>query len=296
MFFNDDIMELPEDVFRLLRDYIRDYCGIYFDENSKYLLERRLSRRVRLHQFKSFRDYYHFLNYDRRKEEELVEVIDTLTTNETYFFREDAQLKAFTDEIVPEIMRSKKDDRSLRIWSAGCSTGEEPYTIAMLLMENGLASGMDVEITGSDINQKVLTSARRGIYKRGSFRSTDDRLLRKYFKEDSLGSFKISEEVRKLVSFSYLNLFDPYKLSFLKGFDIIFCRNVIIYFDTDSKKKLVNTFYSKLQPGGYLLLGHAESLLNISTAFKLVHLKNDMVYQKPSHAAAGAPAGRPAPA
>ena len=280
----DDLIELPEDIFRLLRDYIRDYCGMYFDGNSKYLLERRLSRRVRLHQFKSFKDYYHFLTYDRRRETELVEVIDCLTTNETYFFREEAQLRAFTDEIIPELAAGKKD-KTLKIWSAGCSTGEEPYTIAMLLLEKGCMQGWDIEIIGSDINQKVLTAARRGIFKRGSFRATGDKLMNKYFKEESQGSFRISDEVKRLVSFSYLNLFDPYKLSFINDFDIIFCRNVIIYFDAVSKKKLIEMFYGKMAPGGFLLLGHAESLLNISTSFKLVHLKNDMVYQKPLTAA-----------
>jgi len=292
MFFKEDIVDLPDDVFRLLRDYIKNYCGMYFDDNSKYLIERRLSRRVRMHQFKTFKDYYHFITYDRRRDEELVEVIDTLTTNETYFFREEAQLRAFTDEIAPEIAAGKERGRPFRIWSAGCSTGEEPYTIAMLLMEKGYDSRFEIEITGSDINQKVLTSARRGIYKRGSFRTTDEAFLRKYFKEDAPGTFKIADEVKKYVSFSYLNLFDPYKLSFLKEFDVIFCRNVIIYFDIGSKKKLIDTFYSKLAPGGYLLLGHAESLMNISTAFELVHLKNDMVYQRPAQKAAPAQACR----
>jgi len=289
MIFKEDIVELPEDVFRLLRDLIRDYCGMYFDDGSKFLLERRLTRRVRLHQFKGFKDYYHFLSYDRRRETELVEVIDTLTTNETYFFREEAQLRAFTEEIVPEMAGGRKDGRPFRIWSAGCSTGEEPYTIAMLLLEGGRYDGLDVEIIGSDINQKVLGSARRGIYKRGSFRATDERLLKKYFKEETPGSFRISDEVKKLVTFSYLNLFDPYKLGFLKEFDVIFCRNVIIYFDMESKKRLMNTFHNKLVPGGYLLLGHAESLLNLTTAFRLVHLKNDMVYQKPAVVPAAAP-------
>ena len=290
MLFNDDLIELPDDIFLLLRDYIRNYCGMYFDDNSKYMLQRRLSRRVRLHQFKTFKDYYHFLTYDRRKDEELVEVIDSLTTNETYFFREDVQLKAFTDEIMPELAESKKGDRRLRIWSAGCSTGEEPYTLAMLLMEKGYTSRLDIEIIGSDINQKVLASARRGVYKRGSFRSTNEAYLSRHFKEEQGGSFKISDEVKKYVSFSYLNLFDRYKLSFLDSLDVIFCRNVIIYFDIESKKKLVDTFYSKLAPGGYLLLGHAESLMNISTAFELVHLKNDMVYQKPLRTQAALPA------
>ncbi|HEY3346130.1 MAG TPA: protein-glutamate O-methyltransferase CheR [Nitrospirota bacterium] len=283
MLFSDDIVELPDDIFRLLRDYIRDYCGINFDDSTKFLLERRLSRRVRLHQFKSFRDYYHFLTYDQKKEGELVEVIDSLTTNETYFFREDKQLQAFTEEITPGILEAKKR-RSLRIWSAGCSTGEEPYTIAMLLMEAGLADDCEIEIIGSDINQKVLNSARRGVYKRGSFRATSPELLNKYFREEASGSFKISDDVRKFVNFSYLNLFDPYKLSFLKDFDVIFCRNVIIYFDVESKKKLVKTFYEKLNSGGFLLLGHAESLLNITTDFRLVHLKNEMVYQRPGAA------------
>lgn len=291
MFLNDEILALPEDVFRLLRDYIRDYCGMYFDDSSKYMLERRLSRRVRLHQFRSFRDYYHFLMYDRRKEAELVEVIDCLTTNETYFFREEPQLRAFIEEIIPDV-RAKKEKKILKIWSAGCSTGEEPYTIAMLLIEKGFCDGWDVEIIGSDINQKVLSSARRGVYKRSSFRSTDDALVSKYFEEESPGSFKISDGVKKYVSFSYLNLFDPYKLSFLKDFDVIFCRNVIIYFDQASRKKLVETFYSKLAPSGYLLLGHSESLLNLTTSFRLVHLKNDMVYQKPAIVPAASPVRR----
>ena len=289
MFLKDEIVSLPEDVFRLLRDYIRDYCGMYFDDSSKYMLERRLSRRVRLHQFRSFRDYYHFLMYDRRRESELVEVIDCLTTNETYFFREEIQLKAFIEEIIPEL-RAKKEKKCLKIWSAGCSTGEEPYTIAMLLMEKGFCDGWDVEIIGSDINQKVLSSARRGVYKRSSFRCTEEALVSKYFEEESPGSFKISDGVKKYVSFSYLNLFDPYKLSFLKDFDVIFCRNVIIYFDQASRKKLVETFYAKLASSGYLLLGHSESLLNLTTSFRLVHLKNDMVYQKPAIVPAASPA------
>ncbi len=280
MIFTEDIVELPDDVFRLLRDFIRDYCGLYFDDTSKYLLEKRLSRRVRLHQLNTFLDYYRFLSYDRRREAELVEVVDSLTTNETYFFREEAQLRAFRDEILPEII-GPGGQKTLKVWSAGCSTGEEPYTIGMILSEAGHIGGIDMEIIGSDINQKVLTAARRGVYRRGSFRAIKDDMMRKYFKEELPGSFRISDDIKKLVTFSHLNLFDPYRLSFLKGFDVIFCRNVMIYFDPESKKKLIKMFYDKLSPGGYLLLGHAESLLNVTTAFRLVHLRNDMVYQKP---------------
>ena len=297
MIFTEELIDLPDDLYRLLRDYIRNYSGMYFDDSAKYLLQKRLSRRVKLHQFRGFREYYHFLMYDRRKDEELVEVMDCLTTNETYFFREEAQLRAFYEEIMPEIAHRKRNEpKNLRIWSAGCSTGEEPYTIAMMLMERGYHASYDIEIVGSDINQKVLGMARRGMYRRNSFRTIDDGLIRKYFTEETPGMFKITDNVKKYVNFSYLNLFDPYKLSFLKDFDIIFCRNVIIYFDLDSKKKLIQTFYNKLVPGGYLLLGHAESLLNLTTSFRLVHLKNDMVYQKPPGVGQPAvPAGRTGP-
>lgn len=135
--FEDHSVPLPDDVFRLLRDLIHNYFGIYFDDGSKFLLERRLSRRLEQRQLKSFEEYYHFLRYDRKQEEELSILIDNLTTNETYFFRESAQLNAFSQEILPEIRAGLADRRALRIWSAGCSTGEEPYTIAMLLLESG---------------------------------------------------------------------------------------------------------------------------------------------------------------
>ena len=279
---NDQLIPLPEDVFRLLRDFIHDYCGIFFDDGSKFLLERRLNRRLEQHQLKSFEEYYHFLRYDRRREEEIVVLVDNLTTNETYFFRESAQLKAFSDEILPELRGRNLGKKSLRIWSAGCSTGEEPYTIAILLLESGnWWRDWQVEIMGSDINQRVLHTARKGMYKKGSHRATPPGMLQKYFIEEGKGDYRIIDAVRQLVSFSYVNLLDPYKTSLIRDLDIIFCRNVIIYFDRNAKKKVIETFYDKLQEGGYLLLGHSESLINISTAFSLRTLQNDMVYQKP---------------
>jgi chemotaxis protein methyltransferase CheR len=286
--FNDELIPLPEDVFRLLRDFIHDYCGIFFDDGSKFLLERRLNRRLEQHQLKSFEQYYHFLRYDRKREEEIVVLVDNLTTNETYFFRESAQLKAFSDEILPEIRSRNAGKKSLRIWSAGCSTGEEPYTIAILLLESGnWWRDWQVEIMGSDINQRVLHTARKGMYKKGSHRATPPDMLQKYFIEEGKGDFRIIDAVRQLVSFSYVNLLDPHKISLIRDLDIIFCRNVIIYFDRNAKKKVIEIFYDKLQEGGYLLLGHSESLINISTSFTLRTLQNDMVYQKPIRARIG---------
>ena len=272
-------MELPDDVFRLLRDAIYKRTGMWFADSSKYLLQKRLSPRAQELNFDSFQKYFYFLQYDPRSENEFDQIYDLVTTNETYFFREPAQLAAFTEEIVPDIL-SRKPVRKVRIWSAGCSSGEEPYSIAMLLQERGLYGSAVFEIFASDINQAVLAKARRGHYRENAFRATDPSLREKYFARDPDGSWRISDEVRNRVSFGRLNLYDEPRVSLLGQVDIIFCRNVIIYFDDNSKKVVVSNFYKRLVEGGYLLLGHSESLISLSTEFKLRHLKNDMVYQK----------------
>jgi chemotaxis protein methyltransferase CheR len=279
-FKNDKVIHLPEEVFRLIRDLIRDYCGIYFDDGSRHLLEKRLSRRVHNHHLSSFREYFRHLLYDKNRKEELTSIIDILTVNETYFFREKNQLKAFSEELLPELLETKKDTKRLRIWSAGCSTGEEPYTIAMLVLETGSFHDWTIEILGSDINQRVLHVARNGIYRRNSFRATEKFFLNKYFIEQS-GLFRITDKAKQYVNFNLLNLLDPYKAKLVGKMDVIFCRNVLIYFDMPSRKKVVNIFSEQLADGGYLLLGHAESLINISTAFTLKHFQYDMLYQKP---------------
>jgi chemotaxis protein methyltransferase CheR len=286
VFEKEDAIPLSEDAFRLIRDIIRDYCGIYFDDSSRYLIEKRLSRRVRNHHLDDFRDYYRFIRYNRNSEEELCAIMDVLTVNETYFFREKNQLRAFSDEILEELREANRDRKTLRIWSAGCSTGEEPYTIAMLTQEQGEFRGWDVEIYGSDINQRVLQTARKGIYRTNSFRTTEPYYLNKYFIEED-GSYRIADSIKKYVNFSYLNLLDPFKIRFMGKMDVIFCRNVLIYFDGASRKRVIDHFFDRLVEGGYLLLGHAESLINISTAFALKHLKNDMVYQKPCRQESG---------
>jgi chemotaxis protein methyltransferase CheR len=280
VFESEAVFPLSEDVFRLIRDIIKDYCGLYFDDSSRYLIEKRLSRRVKSHHLSDFRDYYRFIRYEKNTEQELSAIMDILTVNETYFFREQNQLKAFSDEILEELKETNKDGKRLRIWSAGCSTGEEPYTISMLINEKGNFNGWDIEICGSDINQRVLQTARKGVYKKNSFRTTEPYYIQKYFMEED-GAFQINDTVKKHVNFSYLNLLDPFKTRFLGNMDVIFCRNVLIYFDNASRRRVIENFYNRLVDGGYLLLGHAESLINISTAFHLKHLKNDMVYQKP---------------
>jgi chemotaxis protein methyltransferase CheR len=277
----DDI-SMSDEEFRLFRDCIYRYSGIYFGSDSRYLLEKRLSRRFADLTISSFSEYYHYLMLSRDKDQEMVDIMDILTVNETYFFREAYQLKAFTDEIIPELLQrpAKHNTRSLHIWSAGCSTGEEAYTIAMLLLEIKELQGWKIEIIGSDISQRVLRHARHGVYGTSAFRATDDYYRKRFFHNHDDG-LRINDDVRKCVTFSHLNLFDADRIVMLGKMDLVFCRNVIIYFDLDAKKKVVENFYNALSGGGFLLLGHSESLMNISTQFTLRHFNNDMIYQKP---------------
>lgn len=279
--FEEKIIPLPAEVFRLIRDFIDDYCGIYFDDKSKYKVEHRLNRRLKIYHMKDFREYYRFLMYDKKRDEEIHVIIDILTVNETYFFREKSQLEAFSKEILPELREKNKDKKKINIWSAGCSTGEEAYTIAMLILEDRGFNEGSVNILGSDISQRVLRVAREGIYKKNSFRATSQYFIKNYFQEQLNGDQKISDKVKSLVNFSCLNLLDPFKTKLIGEMDVIFCRNVLIYFSQDARKKVIENFFKVLKEGGYLLIGHTESLINITTAFKLKHLKNDMVYQKP---------------
>jgi chemotaxis protein methyltransferase CheR len=274
---------MSEEEFRLLREFIYKHCGLNFTEESKYLLEKRLNKRLQQHALTSFKDYYYLLRYSPQKDQELTEAIDLLTTNETYFFREDFQLKTFVNDILPEL-RAKKEqagDRRLRIWSAGCSSGEEPYTLAMLLHDQPGFSDWTIEIIGTDISQRVLQIARKGVYGSSSFRSTDANYLRRFFSEVD-GKYKIEDRIRRMVTISHLNLFDTSRVAMLGVMDVVFCRNVIIYFDQMAKKKVIESFYQRLRPEGFLLLGHSESLMNLSTSFSLRHFSDDMVYQRPA--------------
>ena len=273
---------MSTDEFRLLRDFVYQLCGLNFTEDSKYLLEKRLGKRLQLHNLKTFKDYYYFLRYNPNKDQELSEVIDQLTTNETYFFREDFQLRTFVEDILPEIRKRKELEgkKTLRIWSAGCSSGEEPYTIAMLLLDQPWLRSWRVEVIGTDISQRVLHMAREGVYGDASFRSTDPLQKERFFAAHE-GKSRIKDEVRNLVSISHLNLFDTARIALLGKMDVIFCRNVIIYFDPAGKKSVIENFFQRLVPDGFLLLGHSESLINLSTSFQLRHFPHDMVYQKP---------------
>lgn len=271
---------MNEQEFGLIRDFIRDYCGIYFENGAKSILEMRLARNAEKLKVRSFLDYYYLLKYDERREQEIQELVETITTKETYFFREPIQLKAFAEEVLPEVhQRKRARDKTLRIWSAGCATGEEPYSISMLLHEDARLESWRKEIIANDISKRALQICRTGLYGESSMRAISLSLKEKFFTKKEI-RYSISDRIKSIVQFAHLNLLDSERIALLPQADVIFCRNVLMYFHTESRRSVVHTFYEKLAPGGYLLLGHAESLMNLSTGFEIVQLKNDLVYRK----------------
>ncbi|MCP4599632.1 MAG: protein-glutamate O-methyltransferase CheR [Proteobacteria bacterium] len=286
MRISDTGLHLSFERFRLIRDMVNEHSGIFFSDDNQFLMESRLGERVAYLGLSSFDDYHHYLKYHPKGPSEIDDAIELLTTNETYFFREEYQLRTFAVDILPELHRRLASRRRLMVWSAGCSSGEEAYTIAMLVLNSGLFRDWDVRIFGSDISRRVLSRARRGVYGKASFRTTKPEMIKRYFTEVTEGR-QVNEEIRTLCHFGHLNILDEERIVFLGRVDVIFCRNVLIYFDKKSKMRAISLLYDRLNPEGYLLLGHTESLLNLSTAFELVHLSEDLVYRRPkdSHGA-----------
>lgn len=275
--------KLSDKDFELLRDYIYNLCGIYFHASKKYFLESRLSRRMEATGSKTHADYYQLVK-GAGGSGEMKKLLDEITTNETCFFRNVPQLNALENKLLPEVVetKSKIGFRKLRIWSAGSSSGEEAYTMAMILAEKRSTILKDwiIEIVGTDINETVLAMARDGIYNSYSVRNTPGYYLKKYFNKEGPERFVLSPEVKKFVSFSFLNLYDDTKMIFMKSFDFIFCANVLIYFDTASKSKVVQHYYNNLQPYGYFFVGQSESLHGVNDKFKTVHFPGGFAYKK----------------
>lgn len=272
------IMRLEE--FRLLRDLVGARAGIALAPEARGTVERKLRGRLLVLRMATFTEYYQYLRFSPRAGAEWDEVLELLTTNETYFFREDYQLRAFGDEVLPMLARQASARRRLVVWSAGCSTGEEAYTIAILVRESGLFDGWDVRVLGSDISRRCVAAARRGVYDASSFRTTSELARRRHFREEPDG-WHVDEAVRALCHFGQLNLLDDQRTRLLGRIDAVFCRNVLIYLDAHARQRVIDMFHERLLPGGVLLLGHSESLLNVTTAFELLHLREDLAYRKP---------------
>jgi chemotaxis protein methyltransferase CheR len=277
---DDPVMKDRE--FRWFVDLVRSHCGISFGPDTRFLLERRVARRMRELSITSFSAYQYELRNDSQRDGELAALVDVLTTNETYFFRERSQLRALMGEILPEalVARRERGTGPISVWSAGCSSGEEPYSIVILAREAGFDPERDLRVYASDISRRMMKRARAGSYREASFRETEPALRARYFEEKD-GTWTISDAVKKCVDFIHLNLLDRSRVALLGAMDVILCRNVMIYFDGDTKREVLSTFENKLRPGGHLLLGHSESLINVSSGLELRHLKTDLVYRKP---------------
>ena len=273
---------MDDDAFFDIRDLIYSNSGIYYNESKKYLLESRIGKRLRDLGFDNFFKYLELIKSDKGKKE-LTELYKVITINETYFFRSPQQFNAFEKILVPEIIKKRESGgkKVFRIWSAASSTGEEAYSLAIIVKESLQERFPDVQfrILASDISNAVLQSARKGVYKEYSLRNMPEELIGKYFKV-SAGSFILNDEIKKMVKFTNLNLYDKDEMSRITDCDVIFCCNVLIYFDMPSKKQVVENLFNSLNSGGYLFVGYSESLHGVTKDLKLVHLPQAMAYKK----------------
>ncbi len=275
-----------------IRDLIYRISGIYYAEEKIYLLISRCARRMTAIAVTSPADYLEHLTTRGNRDAELRLLLNEITIGETYMFRHPAQLDALRNLILPQILQTKGEFglKNLRFWCAGCSTGEEPHTLAMFLLEekDKLLAGWTFDILATDLNDNSLETARAGVYGEYALRSTSDLLRRKYFKDVGDKKLQANPLLKTPIRFERINLRDDNKMLFQKGMDVILCCNVLIYFDLASKRRVVQHFYANLLPGGYLFLGHAESLFQVDDSFRLVHFTGTTAYWKPTAAQAAA--------
>lgn len=270
-------IKIKDDEFVELKDIIYKNAAISFADSKKYLLENRLSKRLQELNFNSFKDYIYYLKYDSKKREEMEILLNQVTINETYFLRERAQMDHMIKNIIPSLLAAGK--RNIRIWSAACSSGEEPYSLAILLNEAGIFSKASIEILATDINTEVLDFAQKGLYRTISFRGVPPTIQDKYFSKDGF-SFKLDPNIMNKVKFFQGNLLNPMMSTKVGKLDIIFCRNVLIYFDIPAKQKVIELFHKSLNTPGTLYLGHSETLNKISDAFKMENFGGGIIYRK----------------
>ena len=272
--------EITDDEFRLFRDFIHEECGLFFADNKLAFLSSRIGKRLVAKSIGSFYRYYRYLKQrGTDQEQELLQLLDVLTINETSFFRNRPQFEVLERLVLPELFGRKTAavEHGLRIWSAGCSTGEEPYSIAISVLEQlPTRQPWDVKIYASDLSLSAFERATSGTYPESKLRDVDRARQRRFF-EPCPDGLRVRDEVRRLVIYDFHNLKHENGLGEL---DIIFCRNVLIYFDPDEQQKVVNKLIRALRPGGYLFLGHSESVRGMSSELEFVHHRRGTAYKK----------------
>ncbi|NWF52359.1 MAG: protein-glutamate O-methyltransferase CheR [Nitrospirae bacterium] len=267
---------LQDSTFRELRDFIYEKSGIFISDSKKYFIESRLTKKVQERNLKGFEDYINLVKYRSSNGDEVTKLIDAVVTKETYFFREPHHYDALCDFVIPEITKQRGSGR-IRIWSAACSTGEEPYTISIIFMAK--RPDIKLELYATDISQSALNSAEKAVYNSYSTRNVPEPYLKKYFKQEE-DNYVLDQSVKKSVRFMNINLTDEKKMKTMREIDVIFCRNVLIYFDDNAKKKAVSLLYDSLKPGGFLIIGSSESLHSVTRAFRPLTTKNTVLYRK----------------
>lgn len=278
MAFFSESLALPGNAFIILRDLIKERTGIYFDENKKDMLADKLSDRVLQRGFNSFMDYYYLLKYDSSASDEWTAVLDLITVQETYFWREYDQINTLLNVVLPEVLNSNEGS-TIRIWCAACSSGEEPLSILMALDSAGWLSKTEFDILATDVSSKAINTAREGLYRERSFRQIPGEKRTRYFtKEGNL--WRIQPDIHSMIKWKIINLSDDFERSLVPVQNIIFCRNVFIYFRDDTIKRITDGFWSQLTSPGYLFVGVTESLFRIKSRFELTEMAKTFVYRK----------------
>lgn len=270
---------LTVDEIRRLGAFLRHRTGMIFGETKRYYIERRIADRMAATGTRTFNAYLAYVESDRHEVEQLINIF---TVNETYFYREEHQLRCLSRSLLPETVQGRKPGDLVRIWSVPCSTGEEPYSIAIWLLENWpLVDAYHIEIVGSDIDTQVLLDAQAGHYGERALSRLPPNVVERYFETPGEDRHRLIQDLRESVKFTSANLVDPASVAAQGRFDIIFCRNVLIYFDDASRLLAVDNLYESLNPGGFICLGHTESMSRISKRFDLRRFEDAIVYQRP---------------
>lgn len=268
----------PDDLIRLC-EFLYKHTGIQYGESKRFFIERRLTDRMSQVGMNKFAEYFGLL---RSAAPEVEQLINSFTVNETYFNREDGQLRCLDRSLLPEIVRTRGPGDLVRIWSVPCSTGEEPYSIAIWLLENWrLVDAYNIEIVGSDIDTRVLSEAAVGVYGARALSRLSPDVIKRYFRWEDSFFRRIIDDLRESVKFTQTNLVDAAAMAAQGKFDVIFCRNVLIYFDDASRLAASHNLYEALNPGGFICLGHSESMARISDRFEVRRFDDAIVYQRP---------------
>jgi len=281
-----DFRVVSEEEFQRLCEFLYRRTGMVFTEAKRYYVERRVVERMKATAAGSFVDYFARLRSDAGGEIE--HFVNAFTVNETYFYREEHQLRCLTGDLLAERLRGKPPGEAIRIWSVPCSTGEEPYSIALWLLENWpLVDQYEIEILGSDIDTAVLERARAGVFGKRALLRLPPHVVAKYFAAAGPDAWKILDDLRESVQFSRVNIVECAQTRQYGRFDVIFCRNVLIYFDDASRRVAAENLYENLSPGGYICLGHTESMSRITPLFDVRRFADAIVYQRPAGGVGG---------